>query len=162
MKKISQEYSSEKFSDNYSNLFEKLKENRAYHADVDVFTEEAFDHIDCLTCANCCKSAPPIFLPQDIKRLALHLSVSKKEFIKRYLILDVDNSYTGKTVPCPFLLADNKCSVYEHRPEACRAYPHLHSKSFTRLSKYHIRNVSMCPITERVLDNMNQLLNDNI
>ena len=35
--------------------------------------EDVFEVIDCLTCANCCKTTSPIFYPNDIDRIAKSL-----------------------------------------------------------------------------------------
>jgi transposase InsO family protein len=35
--------------------------------------EEAFAEIDCLSCANCCRTTSPLFREADIRRLARHL-----------------------------------------------------------------------------------------
>ncbi|MEM9259149.1 MAG: YkgJ family cysteine cluster protein, partial [Bacteroidota bacterium] len=37
--------------------------------------EEVFSEVDCLDCANCCKTTSPIFRDIDIDRLAKHLNI---------------------------------------------------------------------------------------
>ena len=37
--------------------------------------EEAFEKIDCLKCANCCKTTSPIFRDVDIERISKHLGM---------------------------------------------------------------------------------------
>jgi len=41
--------------------------------DLDKLTEklnaEIWEHVDCLSCANCCKTMTPTYTPQDIKRI---------------------------------------------------------------------------------------------
>jgi hypothetical protein len=37
----------------------------------------------------------------------------ESEFIDTYLRLDEDGDYVVKSTPCPFLGADNFCSIYE-------------------------------------------------
>ena len=83
--------------------------------------EEVFEEVDCLKCANCCKTTSPIFYQTDIERLAKGLRMRPGDFLEAYLRLDEDGDYVLKSSPCPFLDDDNYCRVYEHRPRACRA-----------------------------------------
>ena len=85
--------------------------------------EEVFESTDCLQCANCCKTTSPIFYENDIGRLATALRIRPSEVVDRYLTIDEDRDYVLKSSPCPFLLEDNRCAVYDHRPKACREYP---------------------------------------
>ena len=41
--------------------------------------EEAFETVDCLACANCCKNYSPRFKPPDVKRIAKYLKMSESE-----------------------------------------------------------------------------------
>ena len=43
--------------------------------------EEAFQKIDCLQCANCCKNYSPRFKAPDIKRISKHLKMKDQKFI---------------------------------------------------------------------------------
>src|ERR1700759_1811130 len=54
---------------------------------------EAFERIDCLQCANCCKTYSPRFKTPDIKRIARHLRMKESELIDTYLRLDEDGDY---------------------------------------------------------------------
>ena len=69
--------------------------------------EEAFERVDCVQCANCCKGYSPRFKTPDIKRIARHLKLKEGEFIERYLRIDEDGDYVAKSAPCPFLGSDN-------------------------------------------------------
>src|SRR5689334_11299469 len=55
--------------------------------------EEVFSEIDCLACANCCKTTSPIFYQTDIERVAKALRMKPGDFIEKYLHLDEDNDY---------------------------------------------------------------------
>ena len=81
--------------------------------------QKVFKQINCLDCANCCKTTSPIFRDADIARLAKHLRLKPAKFIDSYLYLDKDQDYVLKSSPCPFLNGDNTCTVYEYRPLAC-------------------------------------------
>ena len=45
--------------------------------------EEVFDEIDCLSCANCCKTTGPLFTEKDIERISKHLRLSPADFEKK-------------------------------------------------------------------------------
>src|SRR5882757_1076635 len=72
--------------------------------------EEAFEKVDCLTCANCCKNYSPRFRMPDIKRIAKYLKIKEGDLINIYLKVDEEGDYVLKTKPCPFLGADNYCN----------------------------------------------------
>ena len=45
--------------------------------------EEAFEKIDCLQCAACCKNYSPRFKTPDVKRISKHLGMKESVFIER-------------------------------------------------------------------------------
>lgn len=125
----------------------KLKNEQTKKVD-DLFHElhdEAFEEIDCLKCANCCKTTSPLFRNIDIERLSKHLKVKEQQFIESYLKIDEDGDYVFKSSPCPFLMDDNYCSVYESRPNACREYPHTNRKRVQQILKLTATNAQICP-----------------
>jgi Fe-S-cluster containining protein len=107
--------------------------------------EKKFQEIDCLTCANCCKTTSPIFLQTDIERLARVFGMKSSEFIDTYLYRDEVGDYVLKSSPCPFLNGDNTCLVYEERPKACREYPHTNRKNMHGILNLTLRNTLVCP-----------------
>ncbi len=120
--------------------------------------EEVFEEIDCLACANCCKTTSPIFYPTDIERLAKALRIKPGEFTEKYLRIDEDKDYVLKSSPCPFLDQDNYCKVYEDRPKACREYPHTNRKKMVQIMDLTHKNTLVCPavleIVERIKINL--------
>jgi Fe-S-cluster containining protein len=114
--------------------------------------EEVFEVTDCLTCANCCKTTSPIFYQKDIERLAKHLRLKPFAFIEKYLRADEDQDYVLKQAPCPFLGADNYCSVYEDRPTACREYPHTNRKNMYQILDLTYKNTLVCPAVTKIVD----------
>jgi Fe-S-cluster containining protein len=116
--------------------------------------DEAFEKIDCLQCANCCKTTSPIFYQRDIERLAKHFRIRPSEFIEQYLHIDEDNDYVLNFTPCPFLGDDNYCSVYESRPTACREYPHTDRKRVQQIFNLTLKNASVCPAVFDILENI--------
>lgn len=113
--------------------------------------DEVFAEHDCLTCANCCKTTSPIIEPIDIDRIALALNMKPVEFKIEYLIIDEDGDYVFYQSPCPFLEEDNRCRVYEHRPRACREYPHTNRKKAVQIRDLTIKNSSICPAVSMIL-----------
>lgn len=116
--------------------------------------EAEFARTDCLTCANCCKTTSPRFTSKDIERLAQYFRLKPGVFIERYLHLDEDGDYVLNAAPCPFLLPDTTCSVYEVRPTACREYPHTNRKKFHQLLDITLRNTYVCPAVYRIVEKM--------
>jgi Fe-S-cluster containining protein len=121
--------------------------------------EKAFDEINCLTCANCCKTTSPIITDRDIDRIAKHLKTKPSELVSRYMRVDEDRDYIFTTAPCPFLGADNHCEIYEVRPTACRTYPHTDRKKFQQLTELTYRNSFICPAVQRILQLLELKLN---
>jgi Fe-S-cluster containining protein len=107
--------------------------------------DETFEKIDCLTCANCCKTTSPMFFEKDIERLSSYFKIRPAQFIEKYLFLDTDGIWALKTSPCPFLGSDNYCSVYDFRQKACRVFPPSNQrKMHTHFHLIH-QNIKICP-----------------
>jgi len=128
-------------------LFSKLRKNPHRNLDDEFqeLHEEAFEQIDCLSCGNCCKTTSPIFYQKDIERVSKHLRITPSKLIEKYLHLDEENDYVVNSAPCPFLSADNYCSVYDARPTACREYPHTNRKRVYQIMDLTIKNAQICP-----------------
>lgn len=138
---------------NIQGKIKKLKKNPPKNLDY-IFEElhtEVFQEIDCLTCANCCKTTSPMLFEKDIERLSQHLNIKPGDFTSKYLFLDTDGIYAFKQTPCPFLGNDNYCSVYEHRPKACREYPHTNQRKMHTLLNLAEKNAEICPAVLEML-----------
>ena len=118
--------------------------------------EEAFEKIDCLQCAACCKNYSPRFKTPDVKRISKHLGMRESEFIDAYLRVDEDGDFVVKSSPCPFLGADNFCSIYEVRPSDCSRFPYTDEDVLIKRQKLTLKNASFCPITFYVLDQLSK------
>lgn len=116
--------------------------------------EEVFSEVDCLQCANCCKTTSPIFYQTDIERVAKALKMKPGDFIEKYLQVDEDKDYVLKSAPCPFLGPDNYCGVYDSRPKACREYPHTDRKKMSQVLELTYRNSLVCPAVLEILERM--------
>ena len=130
------------------------KKMRELDDTIHALHEEVFDEIDCLQCANCCRSLGPRLTDRDIERIAAALRIKQQEVIARYLRIDEDNDYVFKEMPCPFLCNDNYCSIYENRPKACREYPHTDRKKFYQIHALTIRNAQTCPAVFEILERL--------
>jgi Fe-S-cluster containining protein len=119
--------------------------------------EEAFSKIDCLQCANCCKNYSPRFKTPDIKRISKHLKMRESDFIETYLKVDEDGDFVAKSTPCPFLGANNFCSIYEQRPSDCHRFPYTDEDVFIKRQQLTLKNSSFCPITYYVLEKLTEL-----
>lgn len=118
----------------------------------------AFSCINCLECANCCTTTGPILTDTDIKRVAKHLRMKEVDFVAKYVVEDEDDDQVFNTLPCPFLGADNYCSIYDHRPKACRDYPHTDRVKQHQLLDLHMQNESICPAVEKVLKEVAEIV----
>ncbi|MFN5182731.1 MAG: YkgJ family cysteine cluster protein [Bacteroidota bacterium] len=119
--------------------------------------DEVFETLDCLTCANCCKTTSPIFYQKDIDRVAKRLKIKPGDFIEKYLRIDEDKDYVLKSSPCPFLDGDNFCVVYEDRPAACREYPHTNRKNMYQVLDLTYKNSLICPAVLKIVESLSKL-----
>lgn len=146
------------------------KENQSFYrklksrppADLDFqfleLHEEVFAETDCLSCANCCKTTSPIFYERDIERAAKALKLKPGEFTQIYLRLDEDKDYVPKSIPCPFLKEDNACRIYEHRPLACKEYPHTNRRKMHQILELTYKNTLVCPAVLKITDKLKKAL----
>lgn len=116
--------------------------------------EEAFENVDCLTCAACCKNYSPRFKTPDVKRIAKHLGLRESALIDTYLKVDDEGDFVVKTSPCPFLGSDNFCSIYEVRPSDCARFPYTDEDVIIKRQQLTLKNATFCPITFYVLDKL--------
>jgi uncharacterized protein len=116
--------------------------------------EKAFSKINCMDCANCCKTISPVFTLKDIDRLANHFKLKSSVFIEKYLYLDEDRDYVLQKTPCPFLAGDNSCTVYEYKPAACAEYPHTNKRKIHQLLDLTSKNTTICPAVFEIVEEL--------
>jgi len=136
------------------NLLKQLKRKSSSEVD-ELFQrihDEVFEEINCLDCANCCSTISPIITDRDIDKMARALRIKPSEVVERYLKIDEDNDYVYRSEPCPFLGADNYCSIYEDRPKACREYPHTDRRKIQQLFNLTLKNAKVCPAVYLILE----------
>ena len=107
--------------------------------------DQVFEKIDCLKCANCCKTTGPLFTPKDIERIAKHLKMKTADFEEKFLQSDEDQDQVLQNLPCLFLNDDHTCSIYDVRPKACREFPHTDRKKIYQINNLTLKNTVVCP-----------------
>lgn len=156
----------------YKNLaLKKQKEHKKFldslkkkpPKNLDYITQEShdivFNEINCLDCANCCKTTGPLYTEKDIERIAKHLRMKPSDFETKYLRIDEDNDKVLQNLPCFFLNEDNTCSIYDVRPKACREYPHTDRKKIYQINNLTIKNTIICPAAFTWLEILSKKIN---
>lgn len=156
----------------YKNLaLKKQKEHKKFldslkkkpPKNLDYITQEShdivFNEINCLDCANCCKTTGPLYTEKDIERIAKHLRMKPSDFETKYLRIDEDNDKVLQNLPCLFLNEDNTCSIYDVRPKACREYPHTDRKKVYQINNLTIKNTIICPAAFTWLEILSKKIN---
>lgn len=114
--------------------------------------DEAYQHVDCLQCARCCKHYSPRFKVPDIVRISKAQRMKQSDFIDQYLQVDEEGDFVVKSQPCPFLHADNTCSIYDIRPSDCERFPYVDEDVLVKRTQITLKNASFCPIVGYVLE----------
>jgi uncharacterized protein len=125
---------------------------------ADEIHENVFNQIDCLDCANCCKSIPPIINETDVRRISKHLHMKATDFKNQYVKYDEDMDMVINGSPCPFLMQNNTCEIYDLRPKACREYPHTNNFEFADHLKLHAVNSMYCPAVYHIIEELEKKL----
>ncbi|MEA2037327.1 MAG: YkgJ family cysteine cluster protein [Nanoarchaeota archaeon] len=132
-------------------FYKFLKTHELNQKRFEKIVKEIEEKIDCTKCGNCCKVLNTILTEKGIDRILKHLHLARDEFISKYLIKNEDGDFELKQKPCIFLV-DNRCKIYDARPEECREYPHL-NKDITVRGHQFLSNAEICPIVFNVLEN---------
>ena len=140
------------------NFIKNIRKKKPKNLDdfVGELHQQAFANFDCLNCANCCSTIGPRLIEKDIDRLAKHLKMKSKDFVEMYIEKDEDGDFVFRTHPCPFLMPDNFCVVYESRPKACREYPHTNRKRFYQILDLSHKNCETCPVVYEIFEELKQ------
>ena len=128
-------------------LLQRLKKQKPKVLDkiINELHEQAFEQIDCLECANCCKSISPSIQDNDIQKIAKTLRIKPSAVVNKYMHLDDEQDYVMNVSPCPFLMADNYCEIYNSRPLACKGYPHTDRNKIHQILNLTLKNTLICP-----------------
>lgn len=144
-----------------SKFFKKLKNIKPKVLDKTIISvhETVFKGINCLECANCCKTTSPSFTDKDIQRISNFLKIKPSNLVDKYLVLDEENDYVLKSVPCFFLNDNNECRIYKVKPKACRNYPHTNRIKQYQLLKLTQKNIEICPAVSQIIEKIKLKLN---
>jgi Fe-S-cluster containining protein len=112
---------------------------------------DEFKNINCLECANCCRTISPAMTDSDVRRMAGHVKMNSQMCVREYLYLDNDGDYMFNITPCPFFGSNNYCSIYESRPQACKEYPHTNRKQYYQILDITARNSKVCPVVYNIM-----------
>ncbi len=137
----------------YKQFLQRADKNKVLKQ-LPTLNEEAFEKIDCLQCANCCKNYSPRFKMPDIKRISKFLGMKEGELIDNYLVMDNEGDYVTRQKPCPFLGSDNFCSIYEARPSDCHRFPYTDEDILLKRPLITLKNSTFCPIVYFVLEKL--------
>ena len=126
-------------------------------------TDEVWSSIDCTECGRCCIGLKPTLSEDDQTRLADKLKISIGQLQEQYLQYNDEDEFEDpcwdiKESPCPFL-QDDKCTVYNSRPEDCRGYPYLYEPDFISRAMGMIGRTFACPIVYKVVEVLKKRIN---
>ena len=135
-------------------------------ADLDAFIDALaapiIAAIDCRQCANCCRNLDVYLTPDDAQRLADGVDIPLSEVKTRYINQQAaqHEGEWGRFTHSPCAFLDGKlCSIYEHRPESCRAYP-VFTPDFRWTLADTLQGAALCPIIYNVLDALSRRIDD--
>jgi len=84
----------------------------------------------CTGCGQCCTGDPAQHYVEvsreEQRRIYQHLGIKARQFRKQYIETAEDDSEGIRLLDsgrCPFLKKDNKCAIYNVRPNQCLTYP---------------------------------------
>lgn len=127
---------------------------------VEDASAKAWEEVNCLECANCCKVMTPTFTKTDLKRISAFLGMTETEMYDKWLKTDEDNGdIVNQKQPCQFLdKKTNYCSIYEVRPHDCATFPHFKRKPFNDFNHIHEQNIEYCPATLKMINNLKETI----
>jgi uncharacterized protein len=137
-------------------FLKRLENNKTKGLDfiAEKLEPEVWKEIDCLACANCCKTMSPTYTKEDITRISAHLQMTPAAFKEKWLYKADDGDWMNVKQPCQFLGSDNMCSIYEVRPYDCASFPHLTKKRMLQYVHVHEQNITYCPATYSLVEKM--------
>jgi Fe-S-cluster containining protein len=124
--------------------------------------KQTWEKINCLDCANCCKTMSPTYTRKDITRISGHLGMTEKAFREKWLYKDKSGDWLNVNQPCQFLnLKNNKCSIYEVRPLDCAGFPHHTKRKMVDYMHVYKQNVEYCPATYSMVQIMMEKIKEH-
>ena len=132
--------------------FLKQSNSDAIDAEVLILNNNITPKIDCTKCGNCCKSLMINVSELEADNLSVHLNLSRKDFDEQNLEKG-GSMMVMNAIPCAFL-ANNSCTVYEHRFAGCREFPAMHLPDFNKRIFTTFMHYSRCPIIYNVVEGL--------
>lgn len=89
-----------------------------------VSTDEPISDVPCGECTMCCQLLAPYLTPEEVTSGKYPISLvnpSREQLLQNPNIGPTVTIYKNPTGGCS-LFIDGKCSIYEHRPLACRQF----------------------------------------
>ena len=125
-----------------------------------IVEKEVWKEVNCLTCANCCKTMTPTYTAKDMNRISSHFEMTVQEFKDKWLYKERSSGdWMNRKTPCQFLdLKTNMCTIYEIRPADCAGFPHLPKRKMVEYMHVHKQNLEYCPATYRMVEKMMEKL----
>jgi Fe-S-cluster containining protein len=119
--------------------------------------EEFFSGYDCSQCRNCCKMYRGVIPQEDVEKAAGQFSMSRGEFIERFLEYDSgEMSYTTKHCPCDFLEENGACALGDSKPANCRKYPYTDQPDRMGSLLSIIESAEVCPVVYEILERLKE------
>ena len=141
-----------KFEENLAfRQFLKGRNSNDIDEEVHALNDVVSAAIDCTACGACCASLMINVTEDYIPPLSRHLQLSDAAFKEKYIEVSQQGQMLVNAVPCSFL-SNNKCTVYAHRFEECREFPHLHKPQFTGRLFGTLMHYGRCPIIYNVVE----------
>jgi uncharacterized protein len=136
----------------FTDLLKQLNEQEVDDA-VFALNETISSKIDCTQCGNCCKSLMVNITAEEADNASAALGMSRESFDEQFLEKGSHELMIMNKMPCHFL-ANNRCTIYEHRFAGCREFPALHLPGFTKRLFYVFMHYSRCPIIFHVVEEL--------
>lgn len=140
-------------------FIDHLFNRKDLHEQIVEFTnsieQQLYNEINCLECGKCCKELIINLENNDIGNLSSALNLQQNEIKKDYLEkFKYKDEYVFNSKPCPFLLENNICRVYEDRSKTCRIFPGLSLTNFDDLFNSLRQYVDFCPILSLLINKL--------
>ena len=116
--------------------------------------DAVFEEINCLECANCCRSLGPRITDADVNRVSIALKTKPAKLVSEHMHRDEDDDLVFNSMPCPFLNTENYCTIYSDRPRACRDYPHTDRRRFYQVLDLTLSNSFICPAVFEIIERL--------
>ena len=135
--------------------FLKLKSSDLIDSEVLSLNNSITPQIDCTACGNCCKSLMINVSEEEADALSIHLDLTRTVFDEQNLEKG-GSMMVMNAIPCTFL-ANNSCTVYEHRFAGCREFPAMHLPDFNKRLFTTFMHYGRCPIIYNVVEGLKEV-----